>query len=63
MTVLSLISVIYSSYAENREKNEKNSLGNFVTIPGGTYEIGSPVTEAKRRLSCACFALPTLRLR
>lgn len=48
--ILSSITIASSAYAENVIENEKKPLGNFVTIPGGTYEIGSPDSETHRRL-------------
>jgi formylglycine-generating enzyme required for sulfatase activity len=47
--VLSIFSVVFNAYAESKIGNEKKPFGNFVTIPGGIYEIGSPDTEPNHR--------------
>lgn len=46
--ILSLFAVT-TSYSEKVTENQKNPLGNFVMIPGGSYEIGSPDTEPNRQ--------------
>jgi formylglycine-generating enzyme required for sulfatase activity len=47
LSFLLLLTIAVNAYAEN-PINENNPLGNFATIPAGTYEIGSPDTEPNR---------------